>query len=162
MDVLIDDEVPGEPGEVVPVAELVLQFALARQPLQARARVAEPVARHRGDLAHRALLNPLHGLYVGRLMMPLQADADLQVLLFRLRRSGEHGAHARRVDRERFLDEDMLPLPHRLREVIRMKALRRRDEDEVRERNGLLVCVEADELIRRRDIDLIRMLPFSA
>src|SRR4051812_35080968 len=36
MDVLVDDEVAREPREVIPVAELVLQFALIRQPLEAR------------------------------------------------------------------------------------------------------------------------------
>ena len=157
VDVLIHDEVARDPSEVIPVAQLVVQLVLARLARLAGACIAKPVARHRGDVPDRTLVDALHGLDVRGLMMPLQTDSDFQIFLLRLLRRFEHAAHARRIHRERLLDEDMLSLPHRLREMIRMKSLRRSDEHEVRKRDGLPVGVEADELIRSRDIHLFGM-----
>jgi hypothetical protein len=91
-------------------------------------------------------------------MMPLEADADFQVLLLGLLIGGEDRAHAGCIDGERFFHEDIFPLPHGLGEMVGMKSLRARDEDEIGERDDVLISVESDELVGHRDVDLVGML----
>ena len=85
-------------------------------------------------------------LEIARLVPPLRAGADPEVLRLGLFVDAEHGANARAIDRDGLLGEDVLAGRDRRLEVLRAEAGRRRQDDVVRVgREDLLVRVEADE-----------------
>lgn len=100
----------------------------------------------------------LHALLIIRLVMPLKADGDLEILLLRFLGGGEDFANARAVHRDGLFHEDVFSLPHCLLEHHRAEARRGREDDHVRLRDGLLVGVEAEELVFRLHRELVLVL----
>ena len=80
VDVLLDDVVAGEPGEVVPVAELPLHVAPARLAVDDPDLPAVPVALGVEDLADRAVVDALDRLAVARVVPALRAGGDAEAL----------------------------------------------------------------------------------
>ena len=167
VDVLLDDVIAAGPDEVVPVAHLVLHFGQVRTLLakrvagedpEQRDRPAVPIDPHRQDVADGAVVDPLDRFDILRLMMALQADADLEVLLLRLGGGGDHAVDADRVGRHRLLHEHMLAGPDGGLEMDRPEARRRGEQHDVDPSvERLLIGVEADEPAVFRHIDLVGM-----
>ena len=158
MDVLLDDVVAADPGEVVPVAHLVFHFSelAAVGLLEVRAflepgRIAVPVGTHGGDVADRAVMQALYGLDVALLVMALQAHADFQSFFLRDFRRGEDLAHARRIGRHGLLHEDVFALLDRLFKHHRAEPGRRGKDDDIGLCDRLLVRVESEEAVLLRD-----------
>ena len=63
--------------------------------------------------------------------MPLQADADLQVLLLGFFGRGQHAAHAGRIGGHRLLHEHVLAGVHGVLEVLRPKARRSGEQHDI-------------------------------
>ena len=160
VDVLLDDVVAREPGEVEPVAALPLHLAHAGRALLHPQVALVPVALRRDDLADLAVLDALHHLEVARLVTPLRAGDDGEVLLLREVGRGDDRPDADRVDRDRLLHEDVLAGVDGGLEVDGPEARRRRRDDQVDvgERADLLVVVEAREAAVRRHLDARRVL----
>ena len=79
VDVLLDDVIAAEPGEVVPVVHLVFHFGLLVAVLRAVANpqaAAVPIDAREQDVADRAVVNLLHRFDVARIVPPLQTDGD--------------------------------------------------------------------------------------
>ena len=82
VDVLLDDVVAANPGEVIPVAHLIFHFGKLAPgiPFQVGASVkpwslAVPVTAHRDDVADRAVMKALDAFDIAGAMMALQSDA---------------------------------------------------------------------------------------
>ena len=147
VDVLLDDVIAAEPVEVVPVAHLVFHFGLAGLADADPEAGAVPVDAGEEDVADLAVLDAGDGFLIARIVMPLQADGDHQVLLLRLFVGGEHAADAGPVDGDRLLHEDVLAGFDGGFEVQRAEAGRRGQDHQVDAAvDRLLVGVEADEL----------------
>ncbi len=90
--------------------------------------------------------------------MPLQADADFQVLGLGMLIGGQHAADARPVDAQRLLGEDVFARLDGRLEMNRAEAGRRRQDDQVDvRRQELFVRVEAGELMVGLDGDPLRL-----
>ena len=101
-------------------------------------------------------------LVVHRAVVPLQADADLEVLLLRGLGRLEHPPHARRVDGDRLLHEHVLALLDGVLEVLGPEARRRRVDDDVDAGvDDLPVRVEADVLVLGRHLEALAVLERS-
>src|SRR5947209_6194503 len=81
MDVLFDDVVAREPGEIVPVPDLVVHFRFVREPLDAIARTAIPITAHRHNIAQSAILDAFDHFNVAGLMVSLETDSHLEIFL---------------------------------------------------------------------------------
>src|SRR5580704_3526713 len=162
VDVLLDDVIAAEPDVVVPVPKLVLHFAFAL--LAGPARIpgsgAVPVNAHCNDVANFAVVNPLHRLEIHRLMMPLQADADLQILRFGDFVCSEDAADSWAVNGHGLLHEDVLAGVDRRLEMKRPESGRRGKNHQVDTAvEDFLVRVKAAELMRLIDGDASRLGP---
>src|SRR2546423_14023226 len=78
--------------------------------------------------------------------MPLQADADFEVFLFRLLGGSQKAADARSIGCYRFLRKNIFVLAHRFFELHWPESWRRGENDDVSQGDGLLVRIESDEL----------------
>src|SRR5881398_3389565 len=87
--------------------------------------------------------------------MPLQADADFQVLLLRFFGGGKKAAHARSISCDGFFRENVFVLAHRLFELHWPESWRRGENDDVSKLNRFFVGIESDELPVRRHIDAV-------
>src|SRR5439155_1261145 len=76
MHMLLDDVIAREPGEIIPVANLVVHFLLAWHPFHAIARAAIPIAAQENQIAQSAILDPFDGFDVAGLVTALEADAN--------------------------------------------------------------------------------------
>ena len=104
-------------------------------------------------------MDALHGLDVPRIVPALRARHDRQPLALGQLGRGDHGAYADRVHRDRLLHEDVLAGLDRRPQVLRPKARRRRENDQVHvRREDLLVGVEPDETMLARDPHLVAKL----
>ena len=148
VDVLLDDVVAAEPVEVVPVAHLVFHFGLLRLARLATHRPrAVPVDARADDVADRAVVELLDGFDVPRVVVPLQADADHQVLLLGFFVGGQDAAHAGASTATGFSMKMCLPAFTAASKCMRAEAGRRGEDHEVDAAvDHLLVGVEADEL----------------
>ena len=147
VDVLLDDVIAGEPGEIQPVANLPLDVC-SRPGCRVVAPEAALVPIHLSaqDFADRAVVDPLDRRDVLGLMPALRADADAKALLFREFIRREHGPDAGRVDRDRLLGEDVLARVDGGRQVCRPETGWRGEDDVVDVgRQDFLVGVEAGE-----------------
>jgi len=98
-----------EPGEVEPVAALPLHLRHARGTLLDPEVAHVPVALGGDDVADLAVVDPLQHLDVARLVAPLGAGDDGEVLLCGQVGGGDDRADADGIDRDRFLlHEDVL------------------------------------------------------
>ena len=122
--VLLDDEVAREPGEVVPVAHLVLH----RVVLVVRAAVPERAGQvgdvHGRHVADRAVVDALDRLAFGLVVAVAVAGAEAEVLLLRELRGLEHRCDAGDVHGHRLLAEDVLAGLDRGIEMQRPEARR--------------------------------------
>ena len=154
VDVLLGDVIAAQPVEVVPIAHLELELGL---PFLARVNpnaTVVPVGTDQVDVAESAIVQALHGLQVARLVMTLQADADLQVLFLGFLGCGENAADSGTIDGHGFLHEHVFTLADSLLEMLRAKSRGRCQNDHVGQRDGLLVTIETDELPVSRHVYL--------
>ena len=105
---LLDDVIAGEPGEVVPVADLPLHVAPGRITVNDPDLAAVPVCLGVEDVADRPILDPLDRLLVALLMSPLRSGRDTQALLRGQLAGLDHHPHPRRIDGPRLLHERVL------------------------------------------------------
>ncbi|MEY3546771.1 MAG: hypothetical protein RLZZ313_1132 [Verrucomicrobiota bacterium] len=122
VDVLLGDVIAAQPVEVVPIAHLELEFGL---PFFARVdpdATVVPVGPNQVDVAEGAIVQALHGLQIARLVMTLQADADLQVFLLGLFGCGKNTADTRTIDGHGFLHEHVFTLADSLLEMLGAKS----------------------------------------
>ena len=99
-------------------------------------------------------MDPLHGLAEAVGVAQAQAGDDRQVLLARLLAGRQHRTHARGVDGDRLLGEDVLAGLDRRPQVQRAEVRGRGQQHDVDAGvDHLLVGVEADEAALFRDID---------
>ena len=131
VDVLLDVEIAGEPGEVVPVAELVLHVAPLGLAGGVKQRRGEVVGLQSQDVADGPVVDSLHDLALGQVVAPAEPGDDREIFLLRFFAGGQHGAHARRVDGHRLFAEDVLAGRHRRLEVRRAEVRRRGQEHHV-------------------------------
>jgi hypothetical protein len=155
VDVLLDVVIAGEPGEVIPVANLVLHLGFIGLALEAFARVAEPVSAHRDDVADGSVLQTLDHLAVTRLVPALKADADFQILFLCFLGVASTRRMPGASVATGFLHEDVLALAHRFLEVKRAEAGRGGENHHIGARDGLLVAIEAEKLPLARNVHVI-------
>ena len=74
MDVLLDDVIAAQPHEVVPVPHLVLHLGILGLAWIHPQAAAVPIDAGGNDVADRAVVQPLDGFDIARVVTPLQAD----------------------------------------------------------------------------------------
>ena len=160
VDVLLDVVIAREPGEVEPVANLVLHLAPLGLAAAVPERAGEVVLLDGDDVADRAVLNPLDRFADAQVVAPAEAGDDGQVLLLGLFARLQHAAHARRIDGDRLLAEDVLAGVDRGLQVQRAEVGRRAEQHDVDVAfHDLLVAVEAGERRVVGDAELLAELP---
>jgi len=137
VDVLLDDMIAADPGEVIPILHLVLHLAHARLARMFPWTLAVPIATHGCDVADRAVMQPLEGFDITGMMAALQADCDFQILLLGDLGGGEHTTDAGAVHGERFFRENMFARVDRCFQMDGPDAGRRGEDDDIRQFNGL-------------------------
>ena len=151
VDMLLNDVIAREPRVVEPVADLVLDIRTLRVGLDIPEASHVPVDAAGDDAADVAPLDAADRIDVALLVTALGAGHDLQLLGAAFGCALDEAAHARRVDRDRLLTEDMLALRGRLLEVDRAESRRRREDHDIGVGGaGLPVGVEAREHALRR------------
>src|SRR6185436_15621168 len=166
VNVLLDNVITAEPDEVIPVAQLILHFGQLAAVLTFKfrawadpRRVAIPISAHRHDVADLAILKALDALNVAGVMMPLQTDANFEILLLRFLRRREEAAHACAVNGHRLLGEDVLALANSFFELHWAESGRRREDHHIALRDDFLVSIETHELAVVRYFNFGRMFP---
>ena len=160
--VLLDDMVAGQPGEVVPVAQLPLQLTPGRIALDDPDGAAVPVAAGVDDLSDRPALETPDRLLVVGGVSALGAADDAQPLVLRPPAGFQDPADTGDVHGHRLLHEHVLAGRDGGLQVRRPKMRRRRQDDVVDVGHGqeLLVGVPADEasLLRHLDAEFLQLL----
>jgi len=164
VDVLLDDMVAANPGEVVPVAHLVFHFgelvaALLFEigaPIEP-GRLAVPIAAHGYDVANGAVVEPLEGLAIAFVIMPLQTDDYLKPFLFGFRSRGHEAPDAGGIGGDGFFGENIFALLDRFLELHGTKTGRRSQDDYIGQSDGLFIGVETDKLAIGRHVHFFLM-----
>ena len=164
VDVLFNDVVAGQPGEVIPVAELPLRVAPTGLAGDHPDLAAVPVAFPVDDVSDGAVLQAFDGLPIARHVAPLRAGRDSQSFLLGQFASLDHHLHARRVHGGWLLQERVFAgLDSRLE--VDGPEMRRRGQDHVvdfRQSQELPVRLEAGKTCLLGDIDAqLRELPLA-
>ena len=159
VDVLFADMVAAQPIKVVPVAHLVLQFALILLPRAHPDAAAVPVDARTNDVADRPVAQAGDRFLVLGFMVALQADGHHQALLLRFFVRGQQAPDSRRVRTQRLLHEYVLSGLDRGFEVQRPESGRRGQNHQIDVAlQNSLVGVETRELPLRRHVQLIPYL----
>ena len=108
VDVLLDDVVAGEPGEVVPVSELPLHVAPAGLAIDDPDLAAVPVALGVDDVADGAVVQAADGFAIVGRMAALRAGGDAELFLGGELAGFHDGLHAGHIDGGRLLHEYVL------------------------------------------------------
>ncbi len=108
MDVLFDDVITAEPGEVVPVAELPFDIGPAGFTVDDPDFATVPVGAGFDDIADGAVLEAFDGFEVTGLVSALGTGGDAEAFLFGEFTGFDHEACALGVDGGGFFDEDVL------------------------------------------------------
>src|SRR5204863_5349540 len=103
MAMLLDVEVAGEPGEVIPVAHLVLHFGRVGQTFTIPDRGGVVGALQRDNVADGAVVNTANRLAHAGVVAPAEAGYERQTAAPRFLGRGHDAAHAGAVHRHRFL-----------------------------------------------------------
>ena len=155
VDVLLDDVVAREPGEVEPVPDLPLDVrpgGLARLHPQP---ALVPVDFRGHEVADGAGVDPLHGGAVAGVMTPLRPRDERQTLLGGEVGGSQHRVHALRVHGDGLLHEHVLPRVDGGGEVTRPERGRRGEQHEVGVGlEHLAIRVEAREALGIVHLDL--------
>src|SRR5262249_48864228 len=107
VDVLLDVEVAGQPGEVVPVAHLPFHVGpvlLAREHPDTAAQI---VGLKATDVADGAVVDAANHLAVVRRIAQAQAGDDGQIAFAGFGAGGEHAPHAGGIDGDRLFGKDV-------------------------------------------------------
>ena len=158
VDVLFDDVVAREPGEIQPVPALPFHLGHGRRLLDDPEVALVPIALAADDLADGPAVDPLHELEIALLVAALRAGDDRQPFPGGEIGGGDDRPHADGIDRDRLLHEDVLARLDRGLEVDGPEAGRggRDDQVDVRAGRDLQVVVEAGEHPLPGDLDLVR------
>ena len=158
VDVLFDDVVAGEPGEVEPVTDLPFGVGHAVGPGFVPESPLVPVDPSRDDLAKRAVVDLFHRGEVVVLVTTLGASDDAQLLLLGRLVGRQDPADARAVHPDRLFGEEVLARGDHRFDMNGAKTGRSGQQHEIDVRlDHLLVGVQADELAVA-DIHLVALL----
>ena len=160
MDMLFDDVVTGELGEVEPVTVHVVGVGVALGATTDPRHGAVPLDHAATERADGAGIDEGLVLHVRGVMATLGARHDGEALLLGFFAGGDDGAGTDRIDGDRLLDEAMLARGDGGGEVDRAERRRRGHEHEgAIGRHDLLVGVVTDEdLGRRKLVSLVEAL----
>ena len=150
VNVLLDDVIARQPGEIEPVAQLPFHVApvrLARLVPQC-ARVVGAVQGH--NVADGAVVDALHRLALGVFVAITEAGHNRQILLLRFTARFEDGANAGRVDGYGLFAEDVFAGGDGGLEMCRPKVRRRAEQHHVANGDDVLIRVEAGEQLHVR------------
>ena len=131
VDVLFNDVIAGEPGEVEPVAQLPLGVGPRRLTWAVPQATLIPEHLSREHLADRAVLDTFNRVLIVGLMPTLGADADGESLLEREFVGREHRAHAGRIHGHRLLRKNVLAGLGGGRQMCRAEVGRCREDHQV-------------------------------
>ena len=155
VDVLLDVEVAGEPGEVVPVAHLVRHVGPVGLPGLVPSAAAVVVGEQRDNVADRPVVDPADGFAEGVAVAETEAGDDREALGLRHRTALQDRVNARGIDGDRLLGKDVLARLHRRAEVDRPELRRRGEQHHVDTAvEQLLAGVEPHEAMLGADVDL--------
>ena len=113
VNVLLDDVIAAQPVEIVPVADLILHFRLARLAFADPHAVGVEIHAHELQFADSPVVNPLDQLEVFGLVAQMMSDGHGQLFLLRLFVGRHHPPHADRIGGHGLLQEDVLARLHR-------------------------------------------------
>ena len=155
VDGLLDEAVPGEPDEVVPIPDLPLDVAHADRPLVCRRHGLDRIGVEGGvvgdNVADLSGQDPIHRLDDHVVVAPTEPRHHRQALLLRNPYRFHNGPDSGRVHGHGFLAEDVLACVDAGPEVRGTEAWRRGQQDDVNAAvDDALVRIEAQELSRLR------------
>jgi hypothetical protein len=129
MDVLLDDVIAAQPGEVEPVSHLPFEVSPFSLTVFLPQPALIPVAAGRDYLAYETIVNAAHGFEVAFLMAALSAGGYGERFHFRFFVSGKHHSDARSVYGYGFFGEDILARSDGGFNVLRAKSGRSGEYD---------------------------------
>ena len=160
VDVLFGDVIAAEPGEVIPVAELVFHFGefVAVLFIEIGAFFlpragAIPEGAHGGDVPDLAIVDAFDGFDVTGFVVALESDADFEIFLFGFFGGGEDAANAGGIRGDGFFHEDIFAGLDGGFEHHGAEAGRGGEDDDVGVFDGFFEAIEAEELAIGGDID---------
>ena len=162
MDVLFYDVVAAQPGEVVPVAHLVVHLRLPGLTLPHPDAAAVPVDASQNDVTDHARVQPPDPFPVHALIVLLQAHDHVELLFLRDLGRLEHLPDTGRIGGHRLFHEHVLSRCNRRRQVDRPEPGRRRENHHVRQRDHLLVGVYPHEAVLPGNVHLRREVSIPA
>ena len=157
MDVLLDVVVARQPGEVIPVAQLIFHVAPARLPRPHGSRGPGVVCRlHGHDLADRSIVDAADYFAFGRVVAVTETGDDRQIAAFCFLAGGKDRPAARSVDRHGFLDEGVFVGVNRCPQMHGPEVRRRRQQHHIDAAiDDLLIGIKTDELPLGHHADLV-------
>src|SRR5262245_28070518 len=125
MDMLLDDEIAREPGEVKPVAHLPLHVAPAALALAVPQGAGVVRGLDGDDIADGAVVDTVHDLAHRGMVAPAEAGNHGQAISLGFPTRGLNAADTGTIHGHRLLGEDVLARPHRRFQVSRPEMRRR-------------------------------------
>ncbi len=158
MTMLLNNVISGQPCEIIPITNLVLDFRFTRFTRQSGTRTTAPVNAQGKDIADGTIMNAFYRFGVSLFVMPLKSNANFQILFLRFLIRREDLTHAGSVRRERFLHENMFSLPDRFFVMRRTKSRWRREQHYICSCDGVFIGVKTNKLPFLRNINLAGIL----
>ena len=153
VDVLLDVEVTGEPGEIEPVADLPLHVAPGRLPRVHPQTVGVVAGLHGDDIADDPVMKLRERGAFGRIVAVAQSGNDRQPFGLRLLAGLDDRAHSAGVDGHRLFGEDVLSRGNGGLQLSRPKMGWRAQQHDVTRLDHVLIRVESYEPPLRREVD---------
>ena len=161
VDEVVDDEIGREPGEVVPIAALVLQFGELRFPDKARAQGCVGEGACVDDLAQLSRVDAFDHFLKAPFVAALEAHGDLEVLFAGRLCSGKNAAYTRGIDCDGFFEKGVFSKSHGFFEMGWAKGAGRCEDDDICGCDRLFVGIKPHELPFRRDVDTVAITGFE-
>lgn len=131
MDQRLRNVVAREPGEVIPIAQLIFHLAPLGLAVDQSVGPAQVITLNRHNLANLTPVHPLDRLAPPQMIAIGHARKHPRPVLFGQRVGFENLPDSGNIDRRRLLDEHVLPRPDGRQGVVRMEPGRTGDQDDV-------------------------------
>ena len=161
VNVLLDIVITGKPGEVVPIPNLVFEFALAFHARFSGAGRAVPQRTDRADFSDSSILDALDPFLVAWLVAALQTDGNLEVFRLGGFASFDDSLDSVHITGDGLFHEDVFSLSDGFFKMLGTKTGRGCENDDIAFGNDALVAFEIGVFPVLRNINSTRLVLFK-